>query len=170
MRLHFSPEGLTNKITSFSDDILLLLFNTPQSLLWGFLLIPSLEKGGEGGFFNNSFLPNDTPPSLRRGVFIVPVRVPKGKCPRFFVLSIFAINYNIVTGYIANRFATAFSGLSCVFIPVETGIQKAEGLDSGLRTRLPAGRLPACPGLSVLRISIFRSAAKDEPWNDKFLH
>jgi hypothetical protein len=31
--------------------ILLLLFNTPQSLLWGFLLPPTLEKGGEEGDF-----------------------------------------------------------------------------------------------------------------------
>ena len=47
-----------------------MFINTPQSLLWGFLLIPTLEKGGKGGLLRIIIFPNDTPLSLRRGGFI----------------------------------------------------------------------------------------------------
>jgi hypothetical protein len=61
----FNPSLRTHKLTGKLEGLwafsvafdcrvifkfLLLLFNTPQSLLWGFLLPPTLEKGGEGGF------------------------------------------------------------------------------------------------------------------------
>jgi len=49
---------------------LFIKFPIPHILCCGVSSIPTLEKGGKGGFLELIKLPKDTPPSLRRGVFI----------------------------------------------------------------------------------------------------
>ena len=52
----------------FIDDI--IKFSIPDGLCCGVTSNPTLVKGGKGGFSELINLPKDTPPSLRRGVFI----------------------------------------------------------------------------------------------------